>query len=101
MRKSIHSESEIVKSVRELESGVPAEQICRRLNISVSTLYQWRKKYSGLDASQLKRLKELEEENSKLKKMYANLALENDILREVIEKKSEARSAQRNCAENC
>lgn len=87
MRKSIHSESEIVKSVRELESGVPADQICRRLNISVSTLYQWRKKYSGLDASQLKRLKELEEENSKLKKMYANLALENDILREVIEKK--------------
>ena len=54
MRKSIHSESEIVKSVRELESGVPADQICRRLNISVSTLYQWRKKYSGLDASQLK-----------------------------------------------
>ena len=87
MRKSIHSESEIVKSVRELESGVPADQICRRLNVSVSTLYQWRKKYSGLDASQLKRLKELEEENSKLKKMYANLALENDILREVIEKK--------------
>ena len=87
MRKSIHSESEIVKSVRELESGVPADQICRRLNVSVSTLYQWRKKYSGLDASQLKLLKELEEENSKLKKMYANLALENDILREVIEKK--------------
>ena len=87
MRKSIHSESEIVKSVREMESGVPADQICRRLNVSVSTLYQWRKKYSGLDASQLKRLKELEEENSKLKKMYANLALENDILREVIEKK--------------
>ena len=87
MRKSIHSESEIVKSVRELESGVPADQICRRLNISVSTLYQWRKKYSGLDVAQLKRLKELEEENSKLKKMYADQALEIEILREVIEKK--------------
>gem|GEM_PF-76664 len=86
MRKSIHSESEIVKSVRELESGVPADQICRRLNISVSTLYQLRKKYSGLDASQLKRLKELEEENSKLKKMYADQTLEIEILREVIEK---------------
>ncbi len=87
MRKSIHSESEIVKSVRELESGVPAEQICRRLSISSSTLYQWRKKYSGLDVAQLKRLKELEEENSKLKKMYADQALEIEILREVIEKK--------------
>ena len=87
MRKSIHSESEIINSVREMESGVPADEICRRLNISTSTLYQWRKKYSGLDEPQMKRLKELEEEISKLKKMNAELAQENDILREVIEKK--------------
>lgn len=88
MKKLTHSESEIVKSVNELESGVFADEICRRLNVSRATLYQWKRKYSGLEVSQLKRLKELKEENSKLKKMYANLALDNEILREVIEKKS-------------
>lgn len=87
MKKSVHSETEIVKSVQELEAGVPAEQIARRLNVSRTTLYQWRKKYAGLDANQLKRLKELEAENARLKKMYADAALDNQILREVIEKK--------------
>ena len=87
MRKSAHSETEIVKAVQELEAGIPAEQICRRLNISKATLYQWRRKYAGLDVCQLHRLKELEEENAKLKQMYASLALDNELLREVIEKK--------------
>ncbi len=87
MRKSTHSEIEIIKSVKELESGVSADIICRKLNVSRATLYQWKRKYSGLDVSQLKKLKALEEENAKLKKMYANLALDNEILREVIEKK--------------
>ena len=87
MKKLTHSESEIVKSVNELEAGVSADEIRRRLNVSRATLYQWKRKYAGLDISQLKRLKELEEENAKLKKMYANLALDNEILREVIEKK--------------
>lgn len=87
MRKLTHSESEIVNSVKELESGVSAEAVCRRLNVSRATLYQWKRKYGGLEVNQLRRLKELEEENAKLKRMYANLALDNDILREVIEKK--------------
>lgn len=87
MRKLTHSESEIVRSVNELEAGVSADEICRRLNVSRATLYQWKRKYGGLEISQLKKLKELEEENAKLKKMYANLALDNEILREVIEKK--------------
>ena len=87
MKKLTHSESEIVKSVNELEAGVSADEICRRLNVSRATLYQWKRKYGGLEVSQLKKLKELEEENAKLKKMYANLALDNEILREVIEKK--------------
>ena len=87
MKKLTHSESEIVKSVNELEAGVSAGEICRRLNVSRATLYQWKRKYGGLEVSQLKKLKELEEENAKLKKMYANLALDNEILREVIEKK--------------
>jgi len=87
MKKLTHSESEIVKSVNELEAEVSADEICRRLNVSRATLYQWKRKYGGLEVSQLKKLKELEKENAKLKKMYANLALDNEILREVIEKK--------------
>ena len=61
--------------------------ICRELGISRSTLYQWRSKYGGMEVSQVKRLRELEEENRKLKQMYADLALDNQILRDVIEKK--------------
>jgi putative transposase len=87
MRKSIHSESEMVKAVNELESGVSAEVVAREYGISKATLYQWKSKYSGMDVSQVRRLKELEEENRKLKQMYADLALDNRILRDVIEKK--------------
>ena len=87
MRKSIHSESEMVKAVKELESGVSAEVVAREHGISKATLYQWKSKYSGMDVSQVRRLKELEEENHKLKQMYADLALDNRILRDVIEKK--------------
>lgn len=87
MRKSIHSESEMVKAVKELESGVSAKVVAREYGISKATLYQWKSKYSGMDVSQVRRLKELEEENRKLKQMYADLALDNRILRDVIEKK--------------
>lgn len=87
MRKLTHSESEIVGAVKELEAGVPAETVCRRLNVSKSTLYQWRRKYSWMDAPRLARLKELEAENARLKRMYADAALDNRLLREVIEKK--------------
>ena len=87
MRKSIHSESEMVKAVKELESGVSAEVVAREYGISTATLYQWKSKYCGMDVSQVRRLKELEEENRKLKQMYADLALDNRILRDVIEKK--------------
>lgn len=84
---SAAANAEGIQSVNELESGVSADLICRRLNVSRTTLYQWKRKYGGLDIKQLKRLKELEEENLKLKKMYTNLALDNEILRDVIEKK--------------
>lgn len=87
MRKSIHSESEMVKAVKELESGVSAEVVAREYGISKATLYQWKSKYSGMDVSQVRRLKELEEENRRLKQMYADLALDNQIQRDVIEKK--------------
>ncbi len=87
MRKSIHSESEMVKAVKELQSGVSAEVVAREHGISKATLYQWKSKYSGMDVSQVRHLKELEEENRRLKQMYADLALDNQILRDVIEKK--------------
>lgn len=70
-----------------MENGATAEVICRELGISRSTLYQWRSKYGGMEVSQVRRLRELEEENRQLKQMYADLALDNQILRDVIEKK--------------
>lgn len=77
----------MVKAVKDYESGVSADAVCREHGISRATLYNWKSKYSGMDVSQVQRLKELEEENRKLKQMYADLALDNHILREVIEKK--------------
>ena len=87
MKKSVHSESEMVKAVQELENGINAERVARNHGISKATLYNWKSKYSGMDVSQIRRLKELEEENRKLKQMYADLALDNRILKDVIEKK--------------
>ena len=91
MRKSRFTENEMVRAVKQFESGISADTISRELGISRMTLYKWKSKYSGMDVSQVKRLKELEEENRKLKHMYASLALDNQILKEVIEKNSEAR----------
>lgn len=87
MKRKIHTESEMVKAVRQLESGIDAETVAREHNVSKATLYNWKSKYSGMEVNQVKRLKELEEENRKLKQMYADLALDNRILKEVIEKK--------------
>lgn len=87
MKRKIHTESEMVKAVQQLESGISAEAVAREHSISKATLYNWKSKYSGMDVSQVKRLKELEEENRRLKQMYADLALDNRILRDVIEKK--------------
>lgn len=101
MKKKIHSESEMVKAVKELERGVDAETVAREHGVSRATLYNWKSKYSGMDVSQVKRLKELEEENRKLKHMYANLALDNRILKEVIEKNSRARDQERASQRDC
>lgn len=87
MKRKVHTESEMVKAVQELESGINAETVARSFCISKATLYNWKSKYSGMDVSQIRRLKELEDENRKLKQMYADLALDNKILKEVIEKK--------------
>ena len=87
MKKSVHSESEMVTAVQELENGINAETVARNHGISKATLYNWKSKYSGMNVSQIRGLKELEEENRKLKQMYADLALDNRILKDVIEKK--------------
>ena len=87
MRKSRFTENEMVRAVKQFENGMSSDAICRELGISRMTLYKWKSKYSGMDVSQVKHLKELEEENRKLKHMYADLALDNQILKEVIEKK--------------
>ena len=80
MKRKVHTESEMVKAVQELESGIDAETVARNHGISKATLYNWKSKYSGMEVSQVRRLKELEEENRKFKQMYAELALDNKIL---------------------
>lgn len=87
MKKSKYSESQILKILRQYDAGAKAADLCREHSISQATFYNWKSKYGGIEASQLKRLKELEAENRKLKQMYANVALERDGLKDLIEKK--------------
>jgi putative transposase len=87
MKKSKFSEHQIVKILREAEAGVPVEELCRQYGFSKSSFYKWKAKYGGMDASSLKRLKELEEENVKLKQMYADISLEYKALKDILEKK--------------
>ena len=87
MKKSRFSETQIVKILKEAEAGVALDKLSRQYGFSRSTFYKWKAKYGGLDINQLKRLKELEEENLKLKQMYAELSLEHKFLKDVLEKK--------------
>ena len=97
MKKSRFTESQIFAILKEAESGLKVADICRKHGISMPTYYNWKSKYGGLSASELKRIKELEAEHSKLKRMYADLAMENEALRELLEKKpwSQPNAAQR------
>ena len=87
MKKSKFTETQIVKAIKEHESGRKAEDICRELGVSTVSFYKWKHRYGGLEVQDLKRLKELEEENSKLKKMFANLSLVHEALKDAVEKK--------------
>jgi len=87
MKKSKFAESQIVQALKEHEAGKNVDDICRQLGINRNTLYNWKKKYSGMDSELLRKYKELERENFQLKKMYADLSLDHTILKEVIEKK--------------
>lgn len=87
MKKSKFSPSQIIKILNEYELGKTASEVSRTYGISQATLYNWKKKYGGMEASDLKKLKALEEENRKLKRMYAELALDHQMAKEIIEKK--------------
>lgn len=88
MRKSKISEAKIFEILKEGKSGVPADEICRKHGISPATYYKFRSRYSGMELSDLKRLRQLEDENRRLKSMYADLSLEHKIVKDVLEKKS-------------
>jgi len=87
VRKSRFKESEIVGILKEVEGGRNVKDVCREHGISEQTYYNWKSKYGGMEASDIRRLKDLEEENRKLKQMFADLSLENQALKDIIKKK--------------
>jgi putative transposase len=87
MRKSKYSETQIITILKAVEAGKTVRDVCREHEISDATYYKWKTKYGGMEAADIRRLRELEEENRRLKHMYAELSLEHRILKEVLEKK--------------
>jgi putative transposase len=87
MRKSKFSPTQIAKILKEFEQGKTADDISREHKVSKAAFYKWRERYAGMSGKELKRIKELEEENRKLKQMYATLALDHQMAKEIIEKK--------------
>ena len=87
MRKSRFSEHQIIAILKDVEKGRAVRDVCREHSVSEATYYQWKSKYGGMEASDIRRLRELENENRRLKQMYADLSLENRALKDVIAKK--------------
>jgi putative transposase len=87
MKKNRFSEGQILTVLKEGEAGVPIDELCRKYGIVHSTYYKWKAKYGGVELSELQRLKRLEEENCRLKTMYAKVCLEKEVLQEAIEGK--------------
>lgn len=87
MKKSKFSDSQVIEALKRVEGGLSVPELCRELGISSATFYKWRAKYGGMDTSMMARMKELEAENARLKKMYAEERLKADILKEAMAKK--------------
>lgn len=82
-----YKEEQIIRILKEVESGISVVEVCRKYGVSEQTVYRWRNKYGGLDTNELQRLRELEAENSRLKRIVAQQALDIDVLKEVVSKK--------------
>lgn len=87
MKKTRFTEEQIVGALKQAEAGMKVAEVCRQIGVSQHTFYYWRRKYGGLEVNEAKRLRELEAENTKLKKLVANLSLDNLALKEVLSKK--------------
>jgi putative transposase len=87
VKRSKFTEQQIAYALKQAELGTPVEEVCRKMGISDATFYNWKKKYGGLGPSEVRRLKQLEEENTKLKKLVADLSLDKAMLQDVLSKK--------------
>ena len=87
MKKSRYSDSQIIAIIKQAEAGTPVPELCREHGMSLASFYKWRSKYGGMDSSMMTRLKELEDENRRLKKMYAEERLKAEIIQEAMAKK--------------
>jgi putative transposase len=88
MKKSAFTEEQITYALRQVELGTPVAEVCRKLGISEQTFYRWKRRFAGMGVAELRRLRQLEEENRKLKPLVADLTLDKHMLQEVIRKKS-------------
>ena len=87
MKKSRFTDSQILAILKQTENGIPVPDLCREHGMSNATFYKWRSKFGGMDASLMARMRELEQENARLKRMYADVQLRHDVLQEVLAKK--------------
>jgi putative transposase len=87
MKKPRYTEQQIALALRQVEQGTPATEVCRKLGVSETTFYHWKKRYAGMGVAELRRVKQLEDENRRLKQVVADLTLDKQILQEVLQKK--------------